>query len=141
LLELEVTEGAFMFDVHHTIEKLARLAGANISIAIDDFGTGYSSLKYLYDLPASVIKVDQSFVCNLPNDRGAASIVATALLLAEKMNMKVVAEGVETRAARDYLRQLGCDVLQGYFIARPMPAADLDIWYRELPAPGCWRPS
>lgn len=141
LLELEVTEGAFLYDIHDTVQKLTCLAGANISVAIDDFGTGYSSLKYLYDLPASVIKIDQSFVRDLPNDRGGASIVETALLLAGKMGMTVVAEGVETLAARDYLRRLGCDLLQGYFIARPMNATDMTAWYQALPVPGCWRPS
>ncbi len=139
-LELEITEGSFIYDIGHTIRELTRLAGAKISIAIDDFGTGYSSLKYLYDLPASVIKVDQSFIRTLPDDQGAASIVETATGLAARLGLEVVAEGVETLGAYEYLREIGCDVLQGYYISRPVAADDLSDWYQRLSEPGLWTP-
>ena len=140
LLELEVTEGAFMHDIQGSVQRLNRLARENVSVAIDDFGTGYSSLRYLYELPASVIKVDQSFVRALPDDRAGSNIVQMALGLADKLGMSVVAEGVETLAARDCLRQMGCDLLQGYLVAAPMSGRDLLPWYRNLPVAGCWRP-
>lgn len=139
-LELEVTEGAFMHDIRSSVRRLNRLARENVSVAIDDFGTGYSSLKYLYELPASVIKVDQSFVRSLPDDRAGSNIVQMALGLADKLGMSVVAEGVETLAARDCLRQMGCDLLQGYLVSAPMTGRDLVSWYGDLPVAGCWRP-
>lgn len=140
-LELEVTEGAFMHDISGSVQRLNQLARENVSVAIDDFGTGYSSLRYLYELPASVIKVDQSFVRALPDDRAGSNIVQMALGLADKLGMSVVAEGVETLAARDCLQQMGCDLLQGYFVAAPMSGRALMPWYHSLPVAGCWRPS
>jgi EAL domain-containing protein (putative c-di-GMP-specific phosphodiesterase class I)/GGDEF domain-containing protein len=141
LLELEITEGSLIFDANRSIEELVSLSGANVSIAIDDFGTGYSSLKYLHALPASVIKVDQSFIFALPDDEAAASIAEMSRALAGRLGMRVVAEGVETLAARNFLVKQGFDVLQGYLIARPMAAADFTSWYLELPTPGYWHPS
>lgn len=130
-LELEVTEGALMTDMAHTIVELSRLADAKITISIDDFGTGYSSLQYLHQLPISLIKIDQSFVRRLPIDKGAAHIVEAAVTLAHKMGMKTIAEGVENREAYDLLARLGCDIAQGFMISRPLPAADFEKWYLQ----------
>jgi EAL domain-containing protein (putative c-di-GMP-specific phosphodiesterase class I) len=141
LLELEITEGSLIFDANQSINELTSLSGANVSIAIDDFGTGYSSLKYLHALPASVLKVDQSFIFALPDDESAASIVEMARPLASRLGMRIVAEGVETLEALDFLVAQDFDLLQGYLIAAPMAAEDFTRWYLDLPTPGYWHPS
>lgn len=128
-IELEITEGALMVDMDHTIDQLIRLAGAKFAISIDDFGTGYSSLQYLHRLPASLIKIDQSFIKNLPQDEGAAYIVDAAVTLANKMGIKTVAEGVETRSAYNYLAQIDCDMAQGFYISPPIPSEYFSRWY------------
>ena len=137
-LVLEITEGNFLFDIKHCIGELKRLAEAEILIAIDDFGTGYSSLAYLHELPVSVVKIDQSFVFDLPKDKKAASIVGMAQGLTRRLGIRAVAEGVENRDALDFLVSRDVDLLQGYLIARPMAAEDLTRWYRSLPEPGIW---
>ncbi|ACV25592.1 putative bifunctional diguanylate cyclase/phosphodiesterase [Kangiella koreensis] len=130
-LELEVTEGSLMVDMEKTIDELIRLAGAKLTISIDDFGTGYSSLQYLHRLPASLIKIDQSFVRRLPNDKGAAHIIDAAVTLAKKMDIQTIAEGVETREVYDYLRNIGCNMVQGYYIAKPLPVKEFNDWYQQ----------
>ncbi|AOE48837.1 putative bifunctional diguanylate cyclase/phosphodiesterase [Kangiella sediminilitoris] len=130
-IELEVTEGALMIDMEHTIDELIRLAGAKFSISIDDFGTGYSSLQYLHRLPASLIKIDQSFVKRLPNDKGAAYIVDAAVMLAKKMDIKTIAEGVESKEVYNYLKRLNCDMAQGHYIAGAMTDKEFSRWYLE----------
>jgi EAL domain-containing protein (putative c-di-GMP-specific phosphodiesterase class I)/GGDEF domain-containing protein len=131
LLELEITEGAFMLDIDRTIRELTRLTSANITLSIDDFGTGYSSLQYLDALPVSIIKVDQSFVKSLSKTSGSSHIVKAAIDMAHNLGMQVVAEGVETKAAYDLLANYGCDIAQGYFIARPLTAADFTHWHES----------
>lgn len=130
-LELEVTEGALMTDMDHTIAELTRLADADIAISIDDFGTGYSSLQYLHQLPISFIKIDQSFARRLPADEGAVHIVEAAVTLAHKMRIKTIAEGVENKEVYDLLGYLGCDMAQGFNISRPLPAEDFAKWYTQ----------
>jgi EAL domain-containing protein (putative c-di-GMP-specific phosphodiesterase class I)/GGDEF domain-containing protein len=130
-LELEVTEGALMTDIARTIVELSRLADAKITISIDDFGTGYSSLQYLHQLPISLIKIDQSFVRRLPDDKGAVHIVEAAVTLAHKMGMKTIAEGVEDQSAYKLLADLGCDIAQGFMISRPLPAAEFEKWLAQ----------
>lgn len=130
-IELEVTEGALAVDMTRTIRELAALAALKVIISVDDFGTGYSSLRYLHLLPISIIKIDQSFVRSLPTDEGSVHIVEAALMLAHKMGMNVVAEGVECESAWRFLRQARCDMAQGYFIASPMPAKEFEQWYRR----------
>lgn len=131
LLELEVTEGALMTDMARTIIELHRLADAKITISIDDFGTGYSSLQYLHKLPISLIKIDQSFVRRLPADKGALHIVEAAVTLTHKMGMQTIAEGVENDEIYHVLADLGCDIAQGFAIARPMPGAEFEKWYAQ----------
>lgn len=131
LLELEVTEGALMTDMARTIIELHRLAEAKITISIDDFGTGYSSLQYLHKLPISLIKIDQSFVRRLPDDKGALHIVEAAVTLTHNMGMQTIAEGVETAEIYQVLGELGCDIAQGFVISHPLPAAAFTAWHRS----------
>ncbi len=130
-LELEITEGALMVDTRRTIGKLAQLAEARIAISVDDFGTGYSSLQYLHTLPISSIKLDQSFIRNLPDDARMAGIVEAMVRLAHNLDIRVVAEGVASQAALDFLGHMGCDLAQGFHISPPLPAPDLLTWLRE----------
>ncbi len=130
-IELEVTEGALMADMERTAAELARLAELNIIISIDDFGTGYSSLQYLHRLPVSCVKIDRSFVSGVSSDRGAAYILEAAVMLAHKMGIKTVAEGVEDRQTYDFLKNIGCDFAQGFFISRPLAPDDFLSWHRE----------
>jgi len=130
-LELEITETSFMEYVESSLEKLATLSKSSIILTIDDFGTGYSSLQYLAKLPVSVIKIDQAFVRGLPTDIGSMHIVEVAINLAHKLGMTVVAEGVETRAAYDYLRNTGCEILQGYYVSLPITAGEFEKLYNQ----------
>lgn len=127
-LELELTENSLMHNVANAIDVLTKLTRLGIVISIDDFGTGYSSLQYLQRLPVSVIKIDQSFVLNLAVDDGCKHIVDAAANLAHKIDMQVVAEGVEDQHSLKILQDSGCDYAQGYFIARPMTAHDFAKW-------------
>jgi diguanylate cyclase len=129
-LELEITEGALMVDARHTIQKLTQLTGARIAISVDDFGTGYSALQYLNTLPISSIKLDQAFIRNLPEDARMAGIVEAMVRLAHNLDIKVVAEGVASQAAFDFLGRIGCDLAQGYYISPPLPAPDIPAWLR-----------
>lgn len=131
-LELEVTEGALMVDFDATMAELCKLSGMNIVLSIDDFGTGYSSLQYLNDLPVTVLKIDQTFVRKLPDDSGAAHIVEAAVDLSHRLELRVVAEGVESRETFDFLREIGCDFAQGYHICRPASAEAFGEWYAGM---------
>ena len=112
------------------------LRESGISLYIDDFGTGYSSLSYLQKLPVEYIKIDQSFVRQIDRDKDSALIVRSTIDLAHDLGHKTVAEGVETQAQWDLLASLGCDMAQGYLIARPMPAEDFLGWLAEFRAKG-----
>ncbi|ABK45463.1 diguanylate cyclase/phosphodiesterase with PAS/PAC sensor(s) [Magnetococcus marinus MC-1] len=125
LLELELTESMMMGDVDEAINTMSILKGLGLTLSIDDFGTGYSSLSYLKRFPVDALKIDQSFVRDLERDSEDAAIVHAVCNLGESLGMKVVAEGIETQLQMDFLRQLNCDTGQGYFIARPMPLAQL----------------
>lgn len=133
-LELEVTESAVMADPDGAVRAMGRLQEAGVRFAIDDFGTGYSSLSYLKRLPVGTIKIDRSFVREMANDERDASIVHSAIELAHNLGMRVVAEGVEGQRVYDMLSRLGCDYLQGFHIARPMPDSDLVAWIRRREA-------
>ena len=122
LLELELTESILMNDIQETVSTLERIRDAGISLAMDDFGTGYCSLSYLKRFPLSTIKIDRSFVMDLENDHDDAAICSAIIAMAHSLNMKVVAEGVETQAQLNYLSCEGCDVIQGFFISKPIPA-------------------
>lgn len=130
-IELEITEGTLIEDIDDVIAELLKLTKAKITVSIDDFGTGYSSLQYLYKLPISLLKIDQVFVKTLPEDEGASHICAAAVVLAQKMGIKSLAEGVETQANLAYLRELGCDYGQGYLFCKPLGADEFVDWYRS----------
>lgn len=131
-LELEVTERALMVDMARAIEVLTDLAQTSVSISIDDFGTGFSSLQYLYRLPISYIKIDQSFVQPSLADARAGHILEAAISLAHKMGIKAIAEGVEDEKVCSLLETLNCDIAQGYMISRPLPADKFKDWYLAL---------
>lgn len=120
-LELEVTEGVFMEDIDHTIRTLQSLHQIGVELAIDDFGTGYSSLSYLRQFPIDRLKIDQSFIRNALNDQNDASIARTIVRLGHSLNLKVIAEGVETKEHEKFLLAEGCDEVQGYRYSRPVP--------------------
>jgi diguanylate cyclase (GGDEF)-like protein len=122
-LELEVTESVFMDDVTHTIATLQKLHGLGVELAIDDFGTGYSSLSYLRQFPIDRLKIDQSFIRNALNDNDDASIARTIIALGRALNLRVIAEGVETKEHEAFLKNEGCDEVQGYRYSKPVPHA------------------
>jgi diguanylate cyclase (GGDEF)-like protein len=124
----EITESVAMEDIKATQRAFEGLARIGVYLAIDDFGTGYSSLSYLRQLPARQLKIDRSFVNDLASSSDARAVVDAVVRLAHALGLKVVAEGVETGEQRDILVALGCDELQGYYIARPMPADTLLAW-------------
>jgi predicted signal transduction protein with EAL and GGDEF domain len=120
-LELEITETATMSDPELAVRQLNRLSRLGVSLAIDDFGTGYSSLAYLKKLPINTLKLDRAFVGDIENDRNDAEICMATIALAHNLGLKVVAEGVETTAQRDFLAEHRCDYLQGYLFSKPLP--------------------
>ena len=124
-LELEITESLLMDDMEHAISVLKQLKDIGISISIDDFGTGYSSLSYLKRLPIDSLKVDRSFITDIPGDKDDIAITAAVIAMAHKLRLKVVAEGVETQAQWDFLKKNHCDTGQGYLFGKPMLSADL----------------
>ncbi|ADC72090.1 MULTISPECIES: EAL domain-containing protein [unclassified Thioalkalivibrio] len=124
LLEIEITESLLMSDTHDTVAKLNRLCEAGVQVAVDDFGTGYSSLSYLQKLPVHTLKIDRSFTLTICTD-GEACIVNAIVSMARGLQMNIVAEGVETAAQQEYLRRLGCPMMQGFLFGHPSPLADL----------------
>ena len=121
-LELEVTESALMRNPDSALRRLEELRALGVGLAIDDFGTGYASLTYLKKLSIDVLKIDKSFTAALATDDGDKRIVRSTIQLAHEFGKKVVAEGVETAEVAAILRQLGCDIAQGYFFAKPLSA-------------------
>ena len=107
-----------------SIQKLHQIHKMGIEIAIDDFGTGYSSLSYLKKLPLDKLKIDQSFVRDIPEDDIA--ITKAIIALGKSLNFKLIAEGVETQEQKDFMIENGCDLMQGYFFSRPLPAQELE---------------
>lgn len=124
-VSLEITEGVFMRNLEQVIETILYLRGLGIQISIDDFGTGYSSLNQLQRLPISDVKLDRSFIRGITNDEKKSSIVKAIIELVHSMNMKVVAEGVETQDESQFCKELKCDELQGYLFSRPLPPDQL----------------
>nr|HNH89951.1 EAL domain-containing protein [Thiobacillaceae bacterium] len=123
-LELELTEGMLMDDLGDTLSILDALSLAGARLAIDDFGTGYSSLGYLTRFPIHVLKIDRSFIHDLPGNAGNLNITRAIIAMARGLELVAVAEGVETEAQADLLRRENCDILQGYLYGKPMPEAD-----------------
>ena len=127
-LELEVTESVVMGGAQEIVDKLEALHALGVRLAIDDFGIGYSSLSYLRRFPAQRLKIDQSFVRDLPRDADAAAIARAVVSLGASLGMSTIAEGVENEAQAEFLRGIHCTQGQGYLYARPMPAPDLEAW-------------
>jgi EAL domain-containing protein (putative c-di-GMP-specific phosphodiesterase class I) len=130
-LELEVTESTLMSDPLRACGVMTRLSEMGIPLAIDDFGTGYSSLALLRQLPVDTLKVDRSFVMQMDSQEGDAMIVRSTIALAHSLGLRAVAEGVETEAVLEELRELGCDMLQGFHLSRPLPPERLEAWLAE----------
>lgn len=131
-LELEITESIIMHDVESTIATFKNLKKMGVKLAIDDFGTGYSSLAYLKLFPIDHLKIDRSFVYNIDNDDNDAAIAASVVVLAHSMNLKVVAEGVETVEQLEILKKQGCDFVQGYFFSKPLSAKEFVPFFEPL---------
>jgi diguanylate cyclase len=134
LLELEITESTILADPVRAMEILSRLDEMGIRLAIDDFGTGYSSLAYLKRLPVDELKIDKSFILGMEENENDAVIVRSTIDLGRNLGLRVVAEGVETAKAWNRLVSLGCDIAQGYYLSRPVPADQLTEWLRERAA-------
>jgi len=125
-----VTESAMMSDPERSIGTLSDLRDLGVHVSIDDFGTGHASLAYLKRLPVNELKIDRSFVMGMVVDNSDAVIVRSTIDLAHNMGLTVVAEGVEDEATLRRLRELGCDMVQGYHLSRPLPADDVVKWMR-----------
>ena len=130
-LQIELTESAVMADAERALEILTRIDEQGIGVSIDDFGTGYSSLSYLRRLPVSEIKIDRSFIRGLARNDSDAVIVRSIIDLGHNLGLTVVAEGVEEEAALSTLTGLGCDVVQGFLLSRPLPALELASWVED----------
>lgn len=128
LVELEITESALMQNPESALKLLHTLADSHFNISIDDFGTGYSSLQYLSRLPASTIKIDQSFVRAIDEDSGARHIIDAAIQLAHSLGIKTVGEGIETETQLRHLQRAGCDIGQGYLISKPLAVDKMGAW-------------
>jgi EAL domain-containing protein (putative c-di-GMP-specific phosphodiesterase class I) len=143
LLELELTESMMMNDVEHAVAILHKLKAIGVHLSIDDFGTGYSSLSYLRRFPIDLLKIDQSFVRDITVDPDDAAIVLSIISLAHSLRLKVIAEGVETEAQLSYLQYHGCDLMQGFYFSRALPADDCTALFHDgrhlPPAPAAAR--
>lgn len=126
MLEIELTESSLMENVERIQARLAELNALGVSLSLDDFGTGYSSLAYLKQFSLDKLKIDRSFVTDLPGDGADAAIARTIVAVGHELHMVVAAEGVETAEQADFLREMGCDELQGYHFGRPAPAHEID---------------
>jgi len=124
-IEFEVTETQVMHNPQESISALKKLSDLGIRISVDDFGTGYSSLSYLKKLPINKLKIDKSFVDNLPSDKEDAAIVKTIITLCKSLSLDVIAEGVESEIQKDFLLESGCDHVQGYFYSKPIPEEEM----------------
>ena len=141
-IQLEITETGLMKQLHSVIPTLHQLNAAGIDISIDDFGTGYSSLAYLPTLPIKEVKIDRTFVRDMNMAKGSLAVVDAIIALARTMELRVVAEGVETLSQMQMLHRRGCSLMQGYLFSKPLPADDLERWWTQTVLPGTapWMP-
>ncbi|MDP2680670.1 MAG: EAL domain-containing protein, partial [Rhodoferax sp.] len=130
-----ITESLIMEDVKHSIAILQEIRAMGITVAIDDFGTGYSSLSYLAKLPVDTLKIDRSFVIEMNAPEGLA-LVSTIITLAHSLNLKVVAEGVETEEQSNLLISLNCNEMQGFLVSKPVPSDIFETKFLALPPAG-----
>ncbi len=132
-IELEITEGLLLENVETSMEKMAQLKENHINISIDDFGTGYSSLRYLKHLSVDMLKIDRSFVTQLHLDESDQAIVDTIVMMARRLNLEVIAEGVEDINELNALKDLGCEQFQGYLFDKPLAVAEIEQRFRDNP--------
>ena len=137
MLELEITESLLARDADRAIRILGALKNLGVQLSIDDFGTGYSSLSYLKQFPVDRLKIDRSFVMDIDTDPDDAAIASAILGMAASMNLKVVAEGVETEAQLNVLRDKQCDEMQGYLLSRPLVAEEMTTWLKQQNVKPC----
>jgi EAL domain-containing protein (putative c-di-GMP-specific phosphodiesterase class I) len=130
-IDIEITESMLMDDIKGSIDKLKAVQSLGLDVALDDFGTGYSSLSYLARLPINSLKIDRSFIMEMSKGPEQMAIVSTVISLARALNLKVVAEGVETEEQASLLRLLRCDEAQGYLFGRPVPPEELEGKLRQ----------
>jgi diguanylate cyclase (GGDEF)-like protein/PAS domain S-box-containing protein len=130
-LELEITESTLMHDIERVIGIMDRINKMGVSLSLDDFGTGYSSLSYLKRFPIQTLKIDRSFTTGIPSDASDCAIAGTIISIGRQLHHRVIAEGVETLDQLEFLRQSGCDEVQGYLYARPLPAYEFELSLRE----------
>jgi len=130
-IELEVTEGQIMTNPENAIKILKQISNMDIDLAVDDFGTGYSSLSYLKKLPLNKLKIDQSFVRELPDGEEDCAITKSVIALAQSLNLNIIAEGVETKEQEEFLVNNGCDNIQGFFYSRPIPADEMEEYLKK----------
>jgi diguanylate cyclase (GGDEF)-like protein len=135
LLELEMTETAFLEDSASALATLRALRATGLRLALDDFGTGFSSMSYLQRMPLNTIKIDQSFVKGLPMDNDSVSIVRAIISMAKSLGLEITAEGVETAEQAEMLTDMRCEILQGWYIGRPAPAAEISSLLTRRPGP------
>jgi diguanylate cyclase (GGDEF)-like protein/PAS domain S-box-containing protein len=126
LLEIEITEGSFIDNIDECISILSRLRSMGVSVAVDDFGIGYSSLNYLRRFPISSLKIDRTFIQEITENKGEIAIVKAIIYLSHELNLRVVAEGTETKEVIELLKDLGCDEVQGYYISKPLPKEEFE---------------
>jgi EAL domain-containing protein (putative c-di-GMP-specific phosphodiesterase class I) len=138
-LQLEILETSALEDIDQVVRFVGQCKQLGVDFALDDFGTGYSSLTYLKRLPVSTVKIDQSFVRDMLQDQDNMSILDGILWIMRRLQRSVIAEGVETLAHGRALMDLGCELAQGYGIARPMPVADLPAWMQRWQHDSDWK--
>ncbi|MFV7771213.1 EAL domain-containing protein [Shewanella marisflavi] len=131
-VHIEITESILMADTELSLKALTAIRHLGVEIYLDDFGTGYSSLSYLKQFPISVIKIDKSFVYNMMEDRADANLIKAIINMGQSLDMRLVAEGVETESQRSFLQGLGCDFVQGYLISKAMPLEEIDPILRGM---------
>ncbi len=130
-ITFELTESMLMVDSDNMLNKLNRLKNLGIRLSIDDFGTGYSSLNYLKRFPLDTLKIDQSFVKDLPENKDSCAIVNAILALSQALNLTTIAEGVEFEAQKQFLSQTSCDAIQGFYFSKPLSADDFENYWRQ----------
>jgi EAL domain-containing protein (putative c-di-GMP-specific phosphodiesterase class I) len=134
-LTFELTESMLMSDTDNMLLKLKELKKLGIKLSLDDFGTGYSSLSYLNRFPLDSLKIDRSFVKELPASQDAAAIISAILALAKALNLKTIAEGVETGQQKTFMQDASCDAIQGYYFSKPVPVEEFQAYWAQNKSP------